>query len=444
MTNTAGLLTKVIEQQGISRNKLIHDSSIDRSSFYQILSGRRPGTIEQYARILSQFKLTPGLTQQLLEEYGARKYGNDCQQYELVDSWMKRLSSAEGNTGRTVHGVKNQNTVIRDLKRIILSQSDKNDADICLYIPLRFFTKIWMETDIPKLLDSMQNPHSIRILVAIDFNEQEKTEQQLELLFSFLFGLYHIRDFSRIVQCIHRDATEEGTPFPYFAITDTAVFLMNFSCDKGESVKQKGIVKEYRSFFAKLTAQPYEYLEEYASLQEFLGSLYHRFDDNSGPGKMNRMAERGLCMFKVCDAEMIRRYAQPELHELLASYLSEFQKMQSVFLNSSSAMQGFIQDHSVMENGIRISIDPLDAAKLCHKAESADDILLLQDAQDHLPGNWTFVLFSTGELMILPNWNCSQIISIHDPQLCHAFSAWFDVNHDMAMIRKELSEAAGI
>lgn len=438
MTNTTGLLAAVIQEQGISRNKLIHDASIDRSSFYQILNGKRPGTVDQYAGILSQLELNPELTQQLLDEYAVRKYGKDFQLYELVDIWMKRLSAAERST-RTTHNEKRQSTVIHDLEKIIFN-ARSSEADICLYIPLHLFTRIWMETDIPKLLDSMPKSRRIRILVTIDFNEQGQTEQQLELLFSFLFGLYHIRDFSKIVQCIHRSSTEEDTPFPYFLITESRVFLMNAACDNGVSVKQKDVVREYRSFFAKLTAQPYEYLEEYASLQEFLGSLYQRFDENAGSGKLNRMAERRLCIFKVVDEDLISRYAAPELRELLQSYLSAFQKMQTSFLNSASALQEFGKDHSVMENGIRIRIDPLDAAELCKKAESSDDILLLQDAQDHLPGNWTFVLFSTGELMILPNWNCSQIISIHDPQLCHAFSAWFDASHEMARIRKGLAE----
>lgn len=300
-----------------------------------------------------------------------------------------------------------------------------------------------MQTDIPELLNAIPDPQGIRILVRIDLEEQGTIDGQLELLFSFLFGLYHIRDFTKLVHCIYSDRSEMNTPFPYFAVDKERVYLMNRSCDKAVSVQQRDVADAYASFFIALACQHYAYLEEHASLEDFMGAIHRRFIDNSGDDKINRMVERRLCIFKVVNDDLINRYADESIRELLQSYLSMFQRMQSVFLNSASALQEFRKDHSVMENGIEITIDPEDAEKLCQYAGTSEvkDILLLHDEQDHLPRNWTFALFSTGELMILPNWDYHQIISIRDPKIYHAFSVWFDVNHDLAVVREKLTVA---
>lgn len=259
----------------------------------------------------------------------------------------------------------------------------------------------------------------------------------MQLLFSFLFGLYHIRNFSDTVRFVYQDSKSKGTPFPYFAAGRDNVYLINSSCDKGIPLTEKSVADEYLSFFSGLSTKQYEYLEIHNSLEEFLGSLYQRFQDNSGKDCTNIMAERRPCIFKLVTEAEINHYTDETLKKILIPYLSMFNKMNSLFLDSSSALEEFKADHSVMENGIKIDISPSDAEEICKRAESAseDDILLLHGEQDHLPKNYTFALFSTEELMILPNYGYKHIISIKNPALYHTFSAWFEVNKEMAIIK---------
>ena len=244
------------------------------------------------------------------------------------------------------------------------------------------------------------------------------------------------------MRCIYSDSRGEDTPFPYFAVSGESLYLMNHTCDRAVIIKQKDVAEEYARFFTNLAGQHYEYLEEHASLESFMKAVCRRFAENAGEDRLNRMAERRLCIFKVIDQKLIERYTDPAVHEFLQSYLVRLRQMQSVSLNSASALQEFRTDHSLLENGIRITIDPGDAEQICRYAElpETQDIQLLRGDQDHLPHNWTFVLFSTGELMILPNWDCHQIISIRDQQIYHAFSAWFEVSREIALIMEKLTE----
>ncbi len=476
MTDKPDLLIKVLQEQVVSKNALIHTIGMDRSSFYQLLRGKRPGTTDQIASILSQLELNQELTEQLVREYLIRKFGNGYQLYEQVDRWMKILSAAderresgapaedagessgdntcealaEDTVGASeVHsaGSKADIEVVSQLRQLILEERDnpQGGVPLCLYIPVKFFSSLWMETDVPELLGAVSETSEVRILLGLDLNAQQQMEGKLELLFSFLFGLYHIRNFAQIVHCIELNHTDEDTPFPYFAAGRDKLFLMNEVCSRGLVTGQKDLVAEYRDFFTRLTEQPYEYLESYDSLEDFMGSLFQRFIANAGQDRVSRMVERRLCIFKVVNEEQIAHYAPQGMQEFLMAYLRMFRQMQIIFINSAGALQEFMSDNTVMENGIRITIDSADAETIRQQAAHAGDngILFLSGSQDHLPRNWVFVLFSTGELIILPNWDCSHIISIRNSQLYQAFGAWFDVCRELTMVREKLADRVG-
>lgn len=440
----AGLLAKVIEEQGISKRSLIAHMKIDRSSFYQMLRGIRPGTADQFAAILSQLSLTPELTEQLIREYMQRRFGSDYVLFEQVDQWIQKLTNTDQafpSASKVLHACPKATETLRQMIEAEINRKDS--SGFLLYVPVDLFSVLWMKTDILNLLDALAQTRQVRILISVNLDGEGSLENRLALLFSFLYGLYHVRNFSEIVTCSYISQEYHDTPYPYFAASGRCVCLMTEDFSESILLRQRKAVAQYFSFFTRFAEQAYEYLENYDSLEGFMKSLQERFLVNAGEGKVNRMAERSLCIFKTADSSQISRYADPETREFLLSYRKLFLQMQSIFLNSSSAVRQLSQECCIMENGIRIMLDPEDAEKLRRAAEESDreDLLLLTGEQDHLPQNWTFSLFSTGELVILPNWDYQWILSIHNRELTHAFSIWFDCSLETALVRKKLAAA---
>ncbi len=190
---------------------------------------------------------------------------------------MKKLSEKDDVIEESIHK-DNSSDVVSSLRNIIISNLNGENGKLCIYITIKLFTMIWTETDIPRLL-STDGASQIKLLVHVDINNG-RIEEQMQLLFSFLFGLYHIRNFSDIVRFVYQDSKSKGTPFPYFAAGRDNVYLINSSCDKGIPLTEKSVADEYLSFFSGLSTKQYEYLEIHNSLEEFLGSLYQRFQDN--------------------------------------------------------------------------------------------------------------------------------------------------------------------
>ena len=462
----ADLLSKVIREQEVSQNSLIRSAGIDRSSYYQMLSGKRLRTLEQFTAILSQLKLSPELAQQLAAEYAKRKFGEDFQLCEQIDRWMQKLSDVNQSPldPEDIPGTDHESTekilgkeyrsaedAARKLRQLICTEEESpEEADLCLYISLELFSFFWMQTDILKLLGTLAQTRRVRILVSVHQGDGsigadtsrrgDSMEIRLALLFSFLYGLVHVRHFADMVSLNYVRSGTQDTPYPYFVIASHQVCLFPAEGTGVIALKQKKVIARYRCFFDSLGSTSYEYLENHDSLEDFMRSLYRRFAENSGMDRKNRMAQHALCIFQVADRDQITRYADASLREFLLSYKEMFTQMQSVFLNFYSAVQEFLLDRRVMENGFTLVLDPEDVEKICRQAENPDrdDILLLTGGQDHLPGNWAFALFSSGELMILPNWDCRWIISIRSQELFHAFSVWFDVNREMTLVLRKL------
>lgn len=52
------LLNSIIDSQSVTKNSLINETGIDRSSFYQILSGKRIPTKDQITSIIRQLDIS--------------------------------------------------------------------------------------------------------------------------------------------------------------------------------------------------------------------------------------------------------------------------------------------------------------------------------------------------------------------------------------------------
>ena len=77
------LLSKMIDQKGISKNNLIREIGVDRSTFYKLINGKRTPTKEQFCLILLQMDLSTEEKLQLIEEYEFRRYWKPEEEFSL-------------------------------------------------------------------------------------------------------------------------------------------------------------------------------------------------------------------------------------------------------------------------------------------------------------------------------------------------------------------------
>lgn len=77
MSKFSDQLSQAIKLSGKSKNQIIEESKINRSSFFQFLNGKRMPTKEHLAAILAALQLTPGEEEQLRKLYEIAEIGEN-------------------------------------------------------------------------------------------------------------------------------------------------------------------------------------------------------------------------------------------------------------------------------------------------------------------------------------------------------------------------------
>lgn len=75
------LLNSIIDSQPVTKNSLINETGIDRSSFYQILSGKRIPTKDQITSIIRQLDISAADEMALYDAFYLERLGETNYHY---------------------------------------------------------------------------------------------------------------------------------------------------------------------------------------------------------------------------------------------------------------------------------------------------------------------------------------------------------------------------
>ena len=269
MKNTfAELLSEVISNSEISKNEMIRECDIDRSSFFKFLSGTRIPTTEQFNRICNKLQFSPSEEKMLRMEYakitqGEQKVSTGNRITELlwkledsnnIDSDLLDFTEnrdKEKTTDSEDSVVYGKQKVFELLKSTIVNQALSSDrkTEIDMFLPERteeFFK--WMtgflESDLSR---------KVRIRHLFELPSRSiNTEQMLMdmLRFALLgtaanskayFGYYYYA-YNSISNCV-------GVLYPYSLVTETRVVLLNERMDKAIIIADPDFSCDYRDYF---------------------------------------------------------------------------------------------------------------------------------------------------------------------------------------------------
>lgn len=445
-------LNEVLQRQKISKNDMIRNIHIDRSTFFRILAGRREAKPDQFCRILSQIYEDQDVIRQLILEYLSGDSLESIDRFEQVDRWMERLHEAEDHP---VEVLREQSKILEDqavlkaghgtVTKQLLSEFRKLGIDnqqVYLYVSVQFFACDSLWPDIADMLQYLLKRDRIQVIIDVELDEQDNLENRLAMLFCYLYGIYHVSKFTDLVHCIYDTQSSNYAPFPYFAVDGNRLMLIDHTGTKMIEDNNPLLIKSYRDFFAELEGHTVSYVQKYDSINEVVFSYYQRYQQCLEQGIQTKLIEQRPCVLKLATPEMITRYMPNEVGEFMRRYVSTFQQLNVQCLHSASGLEYFQRDHEVDENGMRIQVDQMDfdaAIKLVVQS-GIEDMTFLTDWQDHLSLHWDFILFDDGELTAVPNWDCPQVISIRDECIISAFNTWFTYSREMAGIRKRTEQ----
>ena len=199
MSKFSDQLSQAIKLSGKSKNQIIEESKINRSSFFQFLNGKRMPTKEHLAAILAALQLTPGEEEQLRKLYEIAEIGENIYESRVgCAECLDDLALLTGQNRRPIHEfvgeavysvsrapILGENRVYQELCHLAQAEMLKPEPKIDLFLPRQ-------PNDFLKYLKSFfQNKSNKKIrmrqIIQFSLNQEEKTKDILSFFNSLLF-----------------------------------------------------------------------------------------------------------------------------------------------------------------------------------------------------------------------------------------------------------------
>ena len=149
MSKFSDQLSQAIKLSGKSKNQIIEESKINRSSFFQFLNGKRMPTKEHLAAILAALQLTPGEEEQLRKLYEIAEIGENIYESRVgCAECLDDLALLTGQNRRPIHEfvgeavysvsrapILGENRVYQELCHLAQAEMLKPEPKIDLFLP---------------------------------------------------------------------------------------------------------------------------------------------------------------------------------------------------------------------------------------------------------------------------------------------------------------------
>lgn len=318
MSKFSDQLSQAIKLSGKSKNQIIEESKINRSSFFQFLNGKRMPTKEHLAAILAALQLTPGEEEQLRKLYEIAEIGENIYESRVgCAECLDDLALLTGQNRRPIHEfvgeavysvsrapILGENRVYQELCHLAQAEMLKPEPKIDLFLPRQ-------PNDFLKYLKSFfQNKSNKKIrmrqIIQFSLNKEEKTKDILSFFNSLLFLMavsgdsyeaYYYYSDSNLTDTI-------GALYPYCVMTSSGVMLVTCHAQFQEAISRA------KPFIENIGGTEQTIVEH--GVWDFWRSGYQYFI--------------APCFGGYLPDEVLRMYQTPTLAPLMEKYVSHMRK----------------------------------------------------------------------------------------------------------------------
>lgn len=335
MSKFSDQLSQAIKLSGKSKNQIIEESKINRSSFFQFLNGKRMPTKEHLAAILAALQLTPGEEEQLRKLYEIAEIGENIYESRVgCAECLDDLALLTGQNRRPIHEfvgeavysvsrapILGKNRVYQELCHLAQAEMLKPEPKIDLFLPRQ-------PNDFLKYLKSFfQNKSNKKIrmrqIIQFSLNQEEKTKDILSFFNSLLFLMavsgdsyeaYYYYSDSNLTDTI-------GALYPYCVMTSSGVMLVTARMDRALFSATDSILVACHAQFQEAISRAKPFIENIGGTEQT--TVEHGVWDFWRSGYQYFIAP---CFGGYLPDEVLRMYQTPTLAPLMERYVSHMRK----------------------------------------------------------------------------------------------------------------------
>lgn len=472
------LLNSIIDSQSVTKNSLINETGIDRSSFYQILSGKRIPTKDQITSIIRQLDISAADEMALYDAFYLERLGETNYHYlKFTEKCLRVIGSpyidanasnnqtpscsqelqnklpdnpidtdqSQAATGTILYHSTDE--IICGLTKFLIHASKKENNHLQVSLPFDLSSRIKLFSNIHSLITSgkFQNATISQILHFQTKNPNDITEKLdgfATLLESILtkgtnitYNIYYYSNEQKV-------SKNSGVLFPFYIITDDASLLLNADANKGCLLTDPSLIGLMREEFASVFdhAKPF--------LSSFSQKELPQFQARSIPAEEVMFIQKhpGACLMVTDD--LVEKYVPEEFKETLKQHFHFMQQMNASEGITLDGIREFARNHVISESGFYVEADTSDIINALEQLEARLDrnLFVLDTEKIPVSDNWAFLLYPDQYALLVPNKELDFIICVSDPDIIHALTYTFhsvdfeDYILDNTLVRNEIQK----
>lgn len=451
------LLNSIIDSQSVTKNSLINETGIDRSSFYQILSGKRIPTKDQITSIIRQLDISAADEMALYDAFYLERLGEVNYHYlKFTEKCLRVIGSpyidanasnnqtpscsqelqnklpdnpidtdqSQAATGTILYHSTDE--IICGLTKFLIHASKKENNHLQVSLPFDLSSRIKLFSNIHSLITSgkFQNATISQILHFQTKNPDDITEKLdgfATLLESILtkgtnitYNIYYYSNEQKV-------SKNSGVLFPFYIITDDASLLLNADANKGCLLTDPSLIGFMRKEFASVFdhAKPF--------LSSFSQKELPQFQARSIPAEEVIFIQKhpGACLMVTDD--LVEKYVPEEFKETLKQHFHFMQQMNASEGITLDGIREFARNHVISESGFYVEADTPDIINALEqlKARLDRNLFVLDTEKIPVSDNWAFLLYPDQYALLVPNKELDFIICVSDPDIIQALTYTF-------------------
>ena len=472
------LLNSIIDSQSVTKNSLINETGIDRSSFYQILSGKRIPTKDQITSIIRQLDISATDEMALYDAFYLERLGETNYHYlKFTEKCLRVIGSpyidtnasnnqtpsrsqelqnklpdnpidtdqSQATTGTILYHSTDE--IICGLTKFLIHASKKENNHLQVSLPFDLSSRIKLFSSIQSLITSgkFQNATISQILHFQTKNPNDITEKLdgfATLLESILtkepnitYNIYYYSNEQKV-------SKNSGVLFPFYIITDDTCLLLNADANKDCLLTDPSLIgfmrKEFDSVFDH--AKPF--------LSSFSQKELPQFQARSIPAEEVIFIQKhpGACLMVTDD--LVEKYVPEEFKETLKQHFHFMQQMNASEGITLDGIREFARNHVISESGFYVEANTEDIINALEQLKSRLDrnLFVLDTEKIPVSDNWAFLLYTDQYALLVPNKELDFIICVSDPDIIHALTYTFhsvdfeDYVLDNTLVRNEIQK----
>lgn len=472
------LLNSIIDSQSVTKNSLINETGIDRSSFYQILSGKRIPTKDQITSIIRQLDISAADEMALYDAFYLERLGETNYHYlKFTEKCLRVIGSpyidanasnnqtpscsqelqnklpdnpidtdqSQAATGTILYHSTDE--IICGLTKFLIHASKKENNHLQVSLPFDLSSRIKLFSNIHSLITSgkFQNATISQILHFQTKNPNDITEKLdgfATLLESILtkgtnitYNIYYYSNEQKV-------SKNSGVLFPFYIITDDASLLLNADANKGCLLTDPSLIGLMREEFASVFdhAKPF--------LSSFSQKELPQFQARSIPAEEVIFIQKHPDACLMVTDDLVEKYVPEEFKETLKQHFHFMQQMNASEGITLDGIREFARNHVISESGFYVEANTSDIINALEQLEARLDrnLFVLDTEKIPVSDNWAFLLYPDQYALLVPNKELDFIICVSDPDIIHALTYTFhsvdfeDYVLDNTLVRNEIQK----